>query len=68
MRLKYKKLRLERLRDPKCAQCVPCKSTRHRCILGKGNAGAKIFLVGEAPGQTANSRTTRCFEKSKDTI
>lgn len=51
MRLRHKRLRLERLRNEKCAQCQLYKSTKHRCILGRGSVAARIFLIGEAPGQ-----------------
>jgi uracil-DNA glycosylase family 4 len=51
MRLRYKKLRLERLRDSSCRLCPLYKSTTRVCILGKGNLKAPVFLVGEAPGE-----------------
>lgn len=38
------------MHNPNCRLCSLYKSTRHVCILGKGNLTAPILLVGEAPG------------------
>lgn len=51
LKLKDKKEKLEKLRNPRCRRCSLHKSTTHACILGKGNISARILLVGEAPGQ-----------------
>lgn len=50
MNRRGKTIRLERLRDLACRCCSLYKSSRHTCILGKGNVMAPIFLIGEGPG------------------
>jgi len=36
--------------NPNCTDCPLHKSSKHVCIMGRGNPKAKIFLIGEAPG------------------
>jgi len=60
MNRRGKLIRLDRLRNPDCKRCSLYKSTKHVCILGKGNVMASIMLVGEAPG-AAEERTGKPF-------
>jgi len=60
MNRRGKTIRLARLKDSSCKRCKLCKSSRHVCILGKGNVMASIMLIGEAPG-AAEERTGKVF-------
>jgi len=41
--------------NPNCIDCSLHKSSKHVCIMGRGNPEAKIFLIGEAPGSAEES-------------
>lgn len=50
---KRRLIKLERIRKnwESCSRCVLCES-RNNVVLWRGNPCAKIFLIGEAPGET----------------
>ena len=60
MNRRGKQLRLQKLRNPHCTICKLHKSSKHVCILGRGNVMAPIVLVGEAPG-AAEEKTGKPF-------
>ena len=39
--------------EKKCTACVKCSlsSTRQNVVFGRGNPNAKLFVIGEGPGQ-----------------
>ena len=39
--------------ENKCTECVKCSlsSTRKNVVFGRGNPNAKLFVIGEGPGQ-----------------
>ena len=60
MNRRGKTIRLERLKNTNCRRCNLYKSSKHVCILGKGNVMAPIMLIGEAPG-AAEEKTGKVF-------
>lgn len=61
-----KQLRLERLKNTHCTRCKLYKSSKHVCILGKGNVMGSIMLIGEAPGSAeAESGQVFCGRAGK---
>ena len=60
MNQRGKEIHLARLKDPDCKRCSLYRSTKHVCILGKGNVMSSIVLVGEAPG-AAEEKTGKPF-------
>jgi len=60
MNQRGKIIRLKRLQDSSCKRCSLHKSSKHICILGKGNVMTSILLLGEAPG-SAEEKTGKPF-------
>jgi len=60
MNRRGKTIRLQRLKNTDCKKCMLHKSSKHTCILGKGNVMASIMLIGEAPG-AAEEKTGKPF-------
>lgn len=51
---------LKVIRDPSCTRCCLHESATNICVMGRGNPRAKIFLIGEAPGE-AEAKTGKPF-------